>query len=98
MFDSMYATWAHALAPWVPVAVVLAVVFTPIGIALLVWSARRRFYRRNIAGVEEFGSYSHALGSRLTEGFVDLVGTLAFATGLLAGFFAAYATFLQRYR
>jgi hypothetical protein len=98
MFDSMYAEWAGALAPWIPIAVVLAIVFTPAGIGLIAWSGRRRFGRRNFAGIEEFSSYSHAVGSRLIEGFVDRVGVLALATGLLAGFFAAYAVFLQRYR
>ncbi len=93
----MYAQWAHAMAPWVLPLGLTALLLGPSGIALMAWAGRRRFNRRNFAGIEEFSGYGDALGSRMIEGFISLMGRLFFAVGLLAGFVAAYGLYLQTY-
>lgn len=97
MLDSMYAQWADTMAPWILPLALLALLLTPTGVVFIAWSGRRRFDRRNFAGVEEFNSYWHAVGSRLVEGLIDRSGTLLVLVGLLAGFAAGYAFYLQRY-
>ncbi len=97
LFDSMYAQWGQALQPWILPLAGIGIVLTPLGIALVAWSGRRRFSRRNFAGVEEFSSYGHSVGSRIIEGLVDRLGAVVLLFGLLAVFGAGYAWFLQRY-
>lgn len=42
------------------------------------WIEKRKFYRRNHAGVQEFDSYGSSLKARTIEGFVNfLVGMSA---------------------
>ena len=97
VFDSMYASWAVATAPWILPLALIGILTTPAGVALLMWAGRRRFNRRNFAGVQEFSSYGQSAGHRLAEGLADSFGGLVMAVGLLALFAAGYAWYLQRY-
>lgn len=94
MLDSVYAQWGQVLQPWLVPLAGLAILLIPAGLVLMVWTSRRRFNRRNFAGVEEFSSYGQSVGSRLVEGLVDRVGILLFAIGLFAGFAAGYGWWL----
>ena len=61
-----------------------------VGIAGGIFVSRRQFYRRNVAGVEEFQGYGSMLGSRFMEGAIRLVSVLFFIVGALlaiAGYF-----------
>jgi len=93
VFDSMYAQWGGMLAPYVWPAALVAVVSLPLWIVPTMWIGSRRFNRRNIAGVEEFGSYGSAVGSRLVESLVNVVGAL-FVTVFLGAFIIALAGFI----
>ncbi|MRR35447.1 hypothetical protein EG829_12360 [bacterium] len=92
--DSMYSQWALAMQPWLAPLAGLAILLVPAGLVLMIWTSRRRFNRRNVAGVEEFSSYGQSVGSRLLEGLVDRVGILLLAIGLFAGFAAGYGWWL----
>lgn len=61
----------------------VGVVFVVVGIAGFVFVGRRRFYRRNVAGVEEFSGYGSMLGSRFFETSVRLVSFLLFVVGVI---------------
>ena len=97
MFDSMYHEWAQLMTPYVLPTTLAAVVMLPVGLALMVWAARRQMYRRNFAGVQEFRSYSHAVSSRLFEGIASRIGAGIFALGWFAALFAGYWLYLRRY-
>lgn len=94
MLDSVYAQWGDALQPWIIPLVGLAILLTSVAIAIRMWTGRRRFSRRNIAGVEEFGSYGTAVGSRLLEGLLDTLAAVLFVIGVVAGVAAAYSWWL----
>jgi hypothetical protein len=85
------------MAPWILPLGLLGIVATPAGIATLMWAGRRRFNRRNFAGVEQFAGYGDSLRKRLIEGLAESIGVLVFAIGLLALFAAAYSLWMQRY-
>lgn len=53
------------------------------GLATWFWIGRRRFQRRNIAGVEEFGSYGAMLLTAGFEKLLRIVAALAILAGLL---------------
>lgn len=53
------------------------------GVALNTWVDRRKFYRRNMAGVEEFASYGAAVAARGLEGLARLGARLCLATGFV---------------
>lgn len=53
-----------------------------VGIAGIFYVRRRKFYRRNMAGVEEFKSYGSAVG---TNFFESLIGAISFFVILLGG-------------
>jgi len=97
LLDSMYAVWADAMAPWILPMALMGVVAAPTGAALLMWAGRRRFNRRNFAGVQGFNSYGQSVAHRLVEGLVDSLGGVVLAVGLFSLFAAAYGWFLQRY-
>jgi len=79
MFDPMYAGWARMSAPYFWPALGLAAVSLALAVVLWMWGGGRRFGRRNFAGVEEFGNYGSAVGSRLIESLADLLASaLAF--------------------
>jgi hypothetical protein len=52
-----------------------------VGIAGRIFVGRRQFYRRNVAGVEEFQGYGSMLGSRFMEGGIRIVSVLIFIVG-----------------
>ncbi|HYA21351.1 MAG TPA: hypothetical protein VEG25_12025, partial [Burkholderiales bacterium] len=52
------------------------------GLAGLLWVGRRKFYRRSVAGVEEFSSYGDALFWRPIETLVIFVGVAAIIIGI----------------
>ena len=93
MFDSIYAQWGQMLAPYVWPATLTALISLPLWVLPVMWTGSRRFNRRNGAGVEEFGSFLGAVGSRLLEGLVNLVGALA-VTVFLCSFAVALAGFV----
>lgn len=97
MFDSMYATWADAMAPWLLPLALVGLAGTPAGIVLMMWTGGRRFGRRNFAGVQEFDSFGSSVLLGLGEGLVSLLGRLLLVVGLFALFAAAYGWYLQRY-
>lgn len=48
---------------------VMGLVFLAIGVAIIFWTNKRAFKRRNMAGVQEFSSYGHSLLIRTLERF-----------------------------
>lgn len=56
-----------------------------VGIALRYWINRRRFYRRNAAGIEGFSSYEKAVIVRILEKFGKLIAWVFILFGLLMG-------------
>jgi hypothetical protein len=47
------------------------------------WVGRRKFYRTNKYGVEEFESWGRAVRTQLLEGVVALVCLVAFFVGIM---------------
>jgi len=67
-------------------AILLAASSFGVAIVLRLWIGKRRFERRNFAGVEGFEDYGHAVKSRFVEGFVELIMTgFLFVFALSAG-------------
>jgi hypothetical protein len=73
---------------WIALAIWMFCIVGYVGIHL--YLGRRRFYRTNAAGVEEFVSYARAVMSQLFEAFLTLL-TLVF---LLAGVIAMAAVIM----
>ena len=73
---------------WIALAVWIFCIVGYVGIHLYI--GRRRFYRTNAAGVEEFESYARAVMSQLFEALLTLL-TLVF---LLAGVIAMAAVIM----
>lgn len=46
---------------------ILAILFLLTGVGLIYWVNRRRFYRRNVAGLETFSCYESSLLTRFLE-------------------------------
>ncbi|MDR2223135.1 MAG: hypothetical protein LBE34_10405 [Flavobacteriaceae bacterium] len=46
---------------------IIAIIFLFIGIALIYWINRRKFYRRNVAGLEGFSSFEASVFIRFIE-------------------------------
>jgi hypothetical protein len=82
--DGVYAEWGRVLLPWLWPAIALAVASLTLGLILAAFVGRRRFARRNFAGIEEFGSYGEAVGHRLVEALAGLLASVLLAVGLLA--------------
>jgi hypothetical protein len=97
LFDAMYADIGRAAAPWLVPASILAITGLGLGFALAAWVGRRRFHRRNIAGIEEFASYGQAVGHGLVEWLVMLVSAVFLIVGMLAFFVAAGGIIFGRY-
>jgi len=99
MLDGMYAEWGRVLAPWLWPAVFAMIAGLAIGFRLVAWSGKRRFARRNFAGVEQFDSYGQSVGHRMLESLVDLaampflfVGMCGFVVVLGAVVFGHYGS------
>lgn len=56
-----------------------------ISLTLFIWISRRKFYRRNVSGLEEFKSYSSALFNIFGEGFLKLIAWVLLIASLLVG-------------
>ncbi len=54
-----------------------------LGAALLYFRRRNKFNRRNVAGVEEFKSFEHSVGSRVLEMGMKTVAYLLIILGLI---------------
>lgn len=52
-----------------------------LGIAGRVYVARRRFYRRNIAGIEEFAGFGRMVVTRFAEGVINLAAWVTIFAG-----------------
>lgn len=63
--------------------VVLGVVLVIAGAVLNTWIDRRRFYRRNAAGIEEFSSYGSAMAARGLEGLAQVGARLGIGGGVV---------------
>lgn len=61
--------------------VLLAPIILALGIAGIIYVRRRKFYRRNVAGVEEFKSFGSAVGTRFFEEFISVISFLAILFG-----------------
>jgi hypothetical protein len=54
-----------------------------IGAAMLLLVARRKFYRRNAHGIEEFRSFGGMLITTVIENAIAVVGTVLVVVGIL---------------
>jgi hypothetical protein len=70
--------------------VVLGLLLITLGLSLRYHIGKRRFKRRNIAGLQGFSSYSRALLIAFLEKIGNCVGLLAFLSGLLLLALAIY--------
>ncbi len=61
---------------------IIAFIFFIPGTALLFWISKRKFNRRNVAGLEGFSSYEKSLFVRLLEGIGKLIAYLMIIFGL----------------
>ena len=66
-------------APWLALGVLLTCIATFVAVHLFI--GRRRFYRTNAAGVQEFKSYGSAIFSQLIEGFLVLISLVCILVG-----------------
>lgn len=73
MFNGMNQQFAALLAPWVRPAAQIAAVSFVLFVTLQAFTGRRRFHRRNAAGVQQFDSYGAAVGVGLMESLLDFV-------------------------
>jgi hypothetical protein len=61
--------------------------FLVAGVAGSLWVGRRKFYRRNAAGVERFKSYGGAVAANLIEKIVVAVSAVSVMAGALVVMF-----------
>lgn len=54
-----------------------------IGIALKLLVGRRRFYRRNVAGLEEYKNYRSALGNNFLNRSISVIDTILIFVGIV---------------
>ena len=66
-----------------PIWKYLGIALLLIGAMLRYWVSRRRFYRRNAAGVEQFSRFSRKVATRFFERIATLTGILMILAGLL---------------
>ena len=59
-------------------------VFIALGLSGIFWVGRRRFYRRNMAGVEEFEGYGKAVATTVLEKLLNLICVVLTILGALA--------------
>jgi len=74
---------------WIALGVLILSLGASVGISLHL--GRRRFYRTNAHGVEEFGSYRRAVRSDLYEGLLKLLQLVLWVSTLIAWFVVGMA-------
>lgn len=75
---------------------IVGIALVGIAVAVNTWIERRRFYRRNPAGVEIFGSFGAALATRGFEGVALLAGRLVGLVGVAILVIAMVQTFVLK--
>jgi hypothetical protein len=63
------------------IQLLLGLVILTVGIAGIFYVRRRKFYRRNVAGVEEFKSYGSAVATNFIESAIGAASFLIFLLG-----------------
>lgn len=58
-----------------------------IGIVLKLLVGRRKFYRRNVAGLEEYKNYRSALSNRFLNKIMSTIGTILIIVGIVGYFY-----------
>lgn len=48
----------------------------------LYWTGKRAFHRRNVAGIQEFGSYGGALATNALEGIIKIACRVGIVLGV----------------
>lgn len=67
------------------IALAIAVICLAVSVGLVLWVARRNFYRNNAAGVQEFENFRSAILCGIVEGLAQLVAVAFFMGGCAAG-------------
>ena len=62
---------------------VIGIVFILVALYLRYWRNKRKFYRRNAVGVEEFNSYDKSVLINLVENFAKFIYYFLFIVGVL---------------
>ena len=62
---------------------IISIVLIGLSIYLRYWRGRRKFQRRNVAGLEEFKSYGDALKKRYLENLVQFIYIFFTIVGIL---------------
>ena len=70
------------------IALAIAVVCLSIGVGLMLWVARRNFYRNNAAGIQEFENFRSAVWCGIVEGLAQIVAAACLTVGCVAGLLA----------
>lgn len=61
--------------------VTVGAIMLALGVGIILWTNQRAFNRRNVAGVQEFNSYGHALLIRTLERIGRLAAWLLMLVG-----------------
>lgn len=72
----------------VTVLTVLGLILILLSIGIYFFSDRRKFYRRNQSGIEEFNSYSDARFTRFMERLLQILRVILLVAGLICCFLA----------
>lgn len=71
---------------------VLGTLALVIGIALRLWISKRKFYRRNPAGMEEFKNFRTSIFTTILELVFNILGFILIVGGILILLLGLYAT------
>lgn len=97
MLDQVFAGFGALLAPWVRPAAILAGCSLAVTLALWAIIGRRRFNRRNFAGVEEFDSYGSAVGHGLFEALLEFVAAPCLVVFMLSMLVVIFGLLLAKH-
>lgn len=64
-------------------SLIIAIIAFTLGIGINYWINRRKFYRRNMAGLEGFSSFEKSVFIGLTERIGKLIGYILILAGFL---------------
>ncbi|MFP5438835.1 MAG: molybdenum ABC transporter permease [Bacteroidia bacterium] len=64
--------------------IVIGIIALALGIAIKLFVGRRRFYRRNQAGLEQYKNYRNALFTPFMETVLAFIGGMLVIVGLLS--------------